>query len=209
MQEEKAMSEKFVRLAEVMKRLRAPDGCPWDRAQTHASIRANMLEEAKKRNFSDRIDYRQCGILEYEYPREAFDVVISSLALHYIDDFAAVCRGVNRCLRPGGTFVFSAEHPIFTAYGSQDWIYGEDGKILHWPVDRYFEEGPRDAVFLGEHVVKQHKTLTTYLNGLLTNGFRIQAVVEPKPDPEMMEIPGMADELRRPMMLLVSAVRTD
>ena len=147
--------------------------------------------------------------LEYEYPREAFDVVISSLALHYIDDFAAVCRGVNRCLRPGGTFVFSAEHPIFTAYGSQDWIYGEDGKILHWPVDRYFEEGPRDAVFLGEHVVKQHKTLTTYLNGLLTHGFRIQAVVEPRPDPEMMEIPGMADELRRPMMLLVSAVRID
>ena len=76
-------------------------------------------------------------------------------------------------------------------------------------VDRYFEEGPRDAVFLGEHVVKQHKTLTTYLNGLLTHGFRIQAVVEPRPDPEMMEIPGMADELRRPMMLLVSAVRTD
>lgn len=172
-------------------------------------LSANMLEEAKERNFSDRIEYRQCGILEYEYPREAFDVVISSLALHYIDDFAAVCRGVNRCLRPGGTFVFSAEHPIFTAYGSQDWIYGEDGKILHWPVDRYFEEGPRDAVFLGEHVVKQHKTLTTYLNGLLTHGFRIQAVVEPRPDPEMMEIPGMADELRRPMMLLVSAVRTD
>lgn len=172
-------------------------------------LSANMLEEAKKRNFSDRIEYRQCGILEYEYPREAFDVVISSLALHYIDDFAAVCRGVNRCLRPGGTFVFSAEHPIFTAYGSQDWIYGEDGKILHWPVDRYFEEGPRDAVFLGEHVVKQHKTLATYLNGLLTHGFRIQAVVEPRPDPEMMEIPGMADELRRPMMLLVSAVRTD
>ena len=136
-------------------------------------------------------------------------MVISSLALHYIDDFAAVCQGVNRCLRPGGTFVFSAEHPIFTAYGSQDWIYGEDGKILHWPVDRYFEEGPRDAVFLGEHVVKQHKTLTTYLNGLLTHGFRIQAVVEPRPDPEMMEIPGMADELRRPMMLLVSAVRID
>lgn len=31
-------------------------------------LSANMLEEAKKRNFSDRIEYRQCGILEYEYP---------------------------------------------------------------------------------------------------------------------------------------------
>ena len=30
----------------VMKKLRAPDGCPWDRAQTHASIRGNVIEEA-------------------------------------------------------------------------------------------------------------------------------------------------------------------
>lgn len=31
---------------EIMRRLRAPDGCPWDREQTHASIRNNFLEEA-------------------------------------------------------------------------------------------------------------------------------------------------------------------
>ena len=31
---------------EVMKRLTAPDGCPWDRAQTHESIRVNLIEEA-------------------------------------------------------------------------------------------------------------------------------------------------------------------
>ena len=30
----------------VMRRLRAPDGCPWDRVQTHESIRINMIEEA-------------------------------------------------------------------------------------------------------------------------------------------------------------------
>ena len=29
-----------------MELLRSPDGCPWDRAQTHQSIRRNMLEEA-------------------------------------------------------------------------------------------------------------------------------------------------------------------
>ncbi|MDE6411493.1 MAG: nucleoside triphosphate pyrophosphohydrolase [Clostridia bacterium] len=30
----------------ILKRLRAPDGCPWDRVQTHESIRINMIEEA-------------------------------------------------------------------------------------------------------------------------------------------------------------------
>ncbi len=33
-------------LIEVVAKLRAPDGCPWDREQTHASLRPNMLEEA-------------------------------------------------------------------------------------------------------------------------------------------------------------------
>jgi len=32
-------------LADIVARLRAPDGCPWDRAQSHASLRANLLEE--------------------------------------------------------------------------------------------------------------------------------------------------------------------
>ena len=71
-------------------------------------------------------------------------------------------------MSPGGDFVFSVEHPIFTAAGPQEWYYGPDGTPLHFPVDRYFEEGRRTARFLGEDVTKYHRTLTTYLDGLLT-----------------------------------------
>ena len=97
------------------------------------------------------------------------------------------------------------EHPVFTSCGSQDWYYGEDGQILHFPVDNYYIEGRRDAVFLGEHVVKYHRTLTSYLDALLQNGFALRRVVEPAPPEDMLDLPGMRDELRRPMMLLVSA----
>lgn len=41
--------------------------------------------------------------------------------------------------------------------------------------------------------------------GLLHNGFTLQAVEEAMPSPDMLDIPGMKDELRRPMMLLVKA----
>ena len=54
-------------------------------------------------------------------------------------------------------------------------------------------------------MLKQHHTLTQILMGLLRSGFRIDAVEEAQPSPEMLGIPGMADELRRPMMLLVKA----
>ncbi|MFC1988164.1 MazG family protein, partial [Chloroflexota bacterium] len=37
--------DQFDTLVEVIARLRAPDGCPWDRKQTHASLREFLLEE--------------------------------------------------------------------------------------------------------------------------------------------------------------------
>ena len=54
-------------------------------------------------------------------------------------------------------------------------------------------------------MIKYHRTLTTYLNSLLKNGFILQNFTEPQPPEEMMELAGMKDEMRRPMMLLVSA----
>ena len=60
-------------------------------------------------------------------------------------------------------------------------------------------------MFLEEKVTKYHRTLTTYLNTLLSNGFIINHIVEPQPPEYMMDIPGMQDEMRRPMMLIVSA----
>ena len=37
---------KFEEFEEVIARLRAPDGCPWDRAQTHTSLKKTCIEEA-------------------------------------------------------------------------------------------------------------------------------------------------------------------
>lgn len=173
-----------------------------------ADISEKMLEVAKEKTHYKNVDYICSSMEDLELEEDSFDIVISSLALHYIKSFEEIAKKVNKCLKKGGCFVFSAEHPIFTAQGTQDWHYDQNGKILHFPVDNYFTEGERKANFLGEEVTKYHKTLTTYLNGLLTNGFTIQNIVEPKPTEEMVKnIPGMADELRRPMMIIVKGVK--
>lgn len=168
-------------------------------------ISEKMLEEAEKRNNSPLIEYKCMAVEDFDYSAATFDVVISSLTFHYLESFEDICRQVNRCLSSGGSFVFSVEHPIFTASGGQDWCYDEKGNRAHWPVDRYFDKGMRKAIFLETEVVKYHKTLTTYVNGLIRNGFEITGLVEPEPDETMLNIPGMKDELRRPMMLIISA----
>ena len=40
-----AMSERFHKLVNLMAALRAPNGCPWDRKQTHESLKPYLLEE--------------------------------------------------------------------------------------------------------------------------------------------------------------------
>lgn len=164
-----------------------------------------MIEEAKRCNGDGKIQYRICGIDEYEYPENMWDCVISNLALHYIQNLDQIFEKVYRTLTSDGIFLFNIEHPIFTAGVGQDWIYTEDGNPRHWPIDNYFFPGERKTHFLGCDVTKQHHTLTQILMGLLNNGFELEAVEEAKPSQEMMNIPGMENELRRPMMLLVKA----
>lgn len=171
-------------------------------------ISEKMLDIAKAKTAFDNVEYKCLAMEDIDFPAESFDIALSSLALHYIADFELIVRKVHKFLKPGGAFVFSVEHPVFTAYGSQDWHRDANGNILHFPVDNYYYEGPRVANFLGENVIKYHKTLTTYLNDLLTNGFELCSIVEPKPSQYLIDtVEGMKDEMRRPMMLIVSAIK--
>lgn len=170
-------------------------------------ISENMLSVAREKTSFQEVTYQCVPMEDMEFPAESFDIALSSLAFHYIQNFDEVAKKIYRFLKPGGAFVFSVEHPVFTAEGSQQWYLDDAGSILHFPVDNYYYEGKREANFLGESVVKYHKTLTTYVNTLLANGFRLKALVEPQPPADMLDIPGMQDEMRRPMMLIVSAVK--
>lgn len=164
-----------------------------------------MIAEARARNAHPRVRYEVQALDEYSYPGEAYDLVICNLVLHYVENLENAYRNVHRTLRPGGVFLFNIEHPVFTAGVNEEWVTGEDGEPLYWPVDRYFFPGQRETVFLGQKVKKQHHTPTQILGGLLKTGFRLEAVEEAQPPADMLDIPGMADELRRPMMLLVRA----
>lgn len=72
------MEKKYKNLEElidVVAKLRAPDGCPWDREQTHASLRPNMLEEAYEA--VDAIDENDMAHL-----REELGDVLLQVLLH-------------------------------------------------------------------------------------------------------------------------------
>lgn len=173
-------------------------------------ISEKMLERARNSSNDPAIEYRRMAIEDIDFAAGEFDVVISSLALHYTARFDEVCRKVYHCLTPGGAFVLSVEHPVFTALPEQDWYYDAAGRRLHWPVDRYQDEGLRNTRFLGNEVIKYHRTVATHINALIDAGFRITAVSEPQPTQEMIDtVPGMRDETRRPIFLLMAALKEE
>ena len=57
-----------------------------------------MIDEAQKRSIEKQIEYRVCGIEEYEYPENMWDCVVSNLALHYIENLEAIFQKVHQTL---------------------------------------------------------------------------------------------------------------
>jgi SAM-dependent methyltransferase len=130
-------------------------------------ISEKMLERARTTTNAPAIKYHRCAIEDVDFPANEFDIVINSLALHYVESFDRVCDKIHHCLTPNGLFLFSVEHPIFTTLPAQDWYYSPTGERLHWPIDNYQREGRRQTSWLTENVIKYHRTMATYVNMLI------------------------------------------
>src|SRR5262249_27700624 len=84
----------------------------WARAVGAASVLGvdrseNMLARARIQTPDPGVTYVMADIEHLALPEASFDLVYSALALHYIEDFGAVCVTIRRLLEPGGRLVFS------------------------------------------------------------------------------------------------------
>lgn len=184
----------------------------WMRESGAASVRgfdvsSNMIARARKGTDDAAIEYVIADLEKLELPEASCDFAFSSLTFHYIEDFARLMRMVHRALTAGSRFVFTIEHPIFMAAAHPHWTEDEDGRKT-WPVNRYAVEGERRTDWLAKGVVKYHRTVATTLNTLIEAGFSIRHVDEFAPSAKQIEeTPALAEELERPMILMISAQR--
>lgn len=115
---------------------------------------------------------------DYMPPEDTFDLVISSLALHYISDLSLILKKVHKSLKPGGRFIFSVEHPVITSSNSA--LKGSAVRQA-WIVDDYFKRGERLVEWMGDSVTKYHRTIEDFLNELTSAGFNLQKLRESEP----------------------------
>jgi len=98
-------------------------------SQGEASVRGidlseKMLSRARHMSAADSAIVYECGDLGYaeflcrllpESNFNRYDVVISALVLHYFPNLPHLVKEEHPVLKPGRVFVFTIEHPIFTA----------------------------------------------------------------------------------------------
>lgn len=158
-------------------------------------VSEKMLEVARRDWAHPLVMHRREAMETVDFPSESVDLVVSSLALHYVADYVGLIARIAHWLAPGGALVFSTEHPIFTSRG-------DEVGATRW----YGREGVREHTWFIEGVRRYHRTFATLMNGLVDAGLTVERVEEPLPDePWLAAHPGQDDEVHRPVFLLVRA----
>jgi 2-polyprenyl-3-methyl-5-hydroxy-6-metoxy-1,4-benzoquinol methylase len=139
-----------------------------------------------------------CGLPDLGAP---FDAVVASMVLPVIPDWAGAMRACVQALKPGGLFVFTVNHPCF----EQLWpAWREHGEYrTRRYLAAYEIPGPSGTGF--------HRTLSAYLNQLISLGCHITELAEPGLDPaDAAGGPEGIDAcVHLPNFLVVAARRTD
>ena len=136
---------------------------------------------------------------------ETYDLAVSYISLVDVPDEVAAIREAFRVLVPGGRFVVCNLAPMATATQVEDpWVRRPDRSKVHYVLDDYADEGPRDIPFpSGHRITNHHRMLSTTLNGFLDAGFELRRLHEPLPDEaQLARVPDNEDLLRVPIFVI-------
>ena len=186
------------------------DFARWARGEGAASVTAvdlseRMLEQARARTQDSAIQYRRVAIEDYQPPADAYDLAVSSLALHYVANYAAVAARVFAALRPGGVFALTVEHPICTA-SPQGLGAGRGGRAITLDAGRVFP-----ARRAHKPLVRRRRDQAAPHGGELCGrlaGRRLPTASPGRaaPDPQTLAYrDGLRPHARRPALLLLVA----
>jgi len=177
---------------------------------TGLDVSEQMLARAREQTNDGAISYLRADLeQQLTLAPAAFDLAYSSLALHYIENLTGLLAQVHAALVPGATFIFSVEHPIYTAPRNPGWVSDAEGGRT-WPVDGYCDEGARSTDWLAKGVIKQHRTIATYFTLLRQAGFAVSHIDEWAPtQAQIAAQPELAVERERPAFLIVACCRDE
>lgn len=155
----------------------------WGAKPRGVDVAEEMIKIARS-NFSN-LSFDVGDAEKLQYADDSFDVITSSLALHYIQNLQNVFKEAARVLKLEGKIYFSMHHPLFKNHKTVD-VNGQKEKVLK----PYFNNDQVEwGMFEGKMLVHTyHHTLEDIAKALNTSGFVINQILEPKPIPSSKDI---------------------
>lgn len=165
---------------------------------TAVDLSPNMVERTHQRvGERARILQADLNLPLDDLTDASFDIVLSSLTLHYLKDWTGVLSEFRRILVPGGTLVFSVHHPFmdFTVFKRENYFLTElledEWNTTTGPVKVYFYRRP----------------LSQIITAVLEAGFLLEKLSEPMPTQEFQAAQPEAYQrlTKRPQFLFLRA----
>ena len=171
-------------------------------------VSQNMLNEAKKHDCKN-IELKLLSMEEINTIQGQFDIVYSSLAFHYVENFNKLMLDISNKLKENGYLIFSQEHPLNTSIQTLP----KDGK-KHLEIDgkRYYllsdynVVGIRKMDWNTNGVIKYHRNFETIINSIIGANMIIEEIRESKASKEVIEkMPKYEYQKDKPYFLFVKA----
>lgn len=188
--------------------------CRWAAEQgaaavTGLDISERMLTSARETCAGLPVTFRRADLETADFGTNEYDLVFSSLAVHYIEDFDSLSARVRRALKDGGRFIFSMEHPVFAARATPDFVTDAEGRMVG-ATYHYLEEGKRLTNWIADGVVKYHRLISTTVNALQRAGLRLDEMDEwAASDADIAAHPEWEKERYEPMFLLFATTAAE
>ncbi|MGP4061886.1 class I SAM-dependent methyltransferase [Halobacillus sp. H74] len=143
---------------------------------TAIDLSDSMIEAAKRRTQGQNVHAFAHDLTRpLPFENNRFNVIISSLTLHYIKDWQPIFHEFHRILKPGGTFLFSTHHP-FMDYENFSIADYYETQLLHdqWKVngelvDMWFYRRPLNQI---THYVNEYFLMKKLIEPLPTKEFK-------------------------------------
>ena len=170
-------------------------------------ISKKMNQLAKAQVIHPTVLFRVCAMEDIARIEGRFDIVVSSMAIHYVEDLPKLLMDVHNLLESGGVFLFSQEHPFTTApIDGSKWIRDDEDRIDHYRLRDYMLGGFRSVQWLDHKVEKYHRTFSEIINALVSVGFIIEELKEPiASETTRARLPSYQKTIHKPNFLLVRA----
>jgi len=152
-------------------------------------ISKSLIKKAKE-NYPE-LEFYVMDMENLKFPKYSFDLVYSSLVLHYVKDWTKTLIQVRKVLKKNGTFLFSTHNPVYwSAYKKED--KKQRMRILGYKQDKKTNKIEiygdylnirkiNDVWFENFRVTYYHKPFSSIIKDIIKSGFYIVNCIEPKP----------------------------